>query len=324
MHPPDCLARRIRITTAVWLVPLLLVTSLPACVTLAHRSSVLPAPPNTQPVERSLSEWSHVEALRVGTNTEVHLHEAEVPPNGQRVRGRFHAATPDAIMLTLDDGQIRTLAKSAVYKVLIPRPFWKQPPEWFAKRTVFLVGMLSLAGFLVGDDDLSSNVLGLVLYGLPVGTGLFLLGSRPLGEIYEALPEASWLITQVRVPFTDGDVVPRHEPVAVSVAHASRMGRPRDETIGLTVCLSSRPDRCTGGRALFEGPAGRLADPVTATLKFGDEPVPLDTPMSVYVHVVLTSGPSWRPAPDQAVPQLGDPDVLDVETVTRRITVVDQ
>ena len=77
-------------------------------------------------------------------------------------------------------------------------------------------------------------------------------------------------------------------------------------------------------QSLFEGPAGRLSNPVTATLRFGDETVPVDTPMPIYVHVVLRTGPSWSPSPDRALPQLGDPRVLDVETVTRRITVVDR
>ncbi len=151
---------------------------------------------------------------------------------------------------------------------------------------------------------------------------------RPLlrTRTYEAPPlEPSQLITKVDVPLTDGDVVPRNGPVVVvSVAHASRLGRPRNEAISLTVCLSLRPDRCTSGWAVFDGPAGRLSSSVTATLRFGEETVPTDTAVPVYVHVVLTSGPSWRPTPDQAVPQLGDPGVLDVETVTRRITVVDQ
>ena len=94
------------------------------------------------------------------------------------------------------------------------------------------------------------------------------------------------------------------------------MDRWLNETVGLTVCLSSRPDRCTDGWAVFEKRVRNLVTPLTATLRFGDELVPADTPVPIYVHVVLTSGPSWRPAPDQAVPQLGDPDILDVETVT--------
>ena len=112
--------------------------------------------------------------------------------------------------------------------------------------------------------------------------------------------------------------------MAVLVTHASRLGRWLVETIGLTVCLSSHPNRCTGQLAVFEEPFRARSSSVTATLDFSDETVPLDRPMSVYVHVVLTRGPSWQPSPDQALPQLDDPDVLDVETVTRRITVVDQ
>ena len=90
------------------------------------------------------------------------------------------------------------------------------------------------------------------------------------------------------------------------------------------VCLSSHPARCTGRWEAFDGPVQRLSRPLTATLQFTDETVPVDTPVSIYVHVVLVTGAPWRPAPDEAIPQLGDPGVLDVETVTRRLTVVDR
>ena len=144
-------------------------------------------------------------------------------------------------------------------------------------------------------------------------------------RIYTAPPpKASRLITQVDVPVTDGAVVPRSGSVIVSVAHVSRAGRQPNEGIGITVCLSSHPARCTGRWAVFDGPVRRLPSPVTATLRFGDETVPVDTPVPIYVHVVLTTGSSWHPSPDLAVPQLGDPGVLDMETVTRRITMVDR
>ena len=318
MHPPDYLARRIRITTVAGLVPLLVVTSLPACATLTHRGSVRAGAAEVQSARPTpLFEWARVEAVRGGTSLTVQLHEVNARQGRQTtLGGRFYAATADTLTLTLDDGQTRTLAKSAIDTVYGPRPIWKRYAGWI------IIGGVTIGFAMMG---LSSDISG----SAAIGPGFFygLLASIPgfikqrMQRIYEAPPAR--LITQVDVSLTDDAVVPRNRDVTLSVTHASRVGRPLDEPIGLTVCLSSRPDRCTGGWAVFERPAGRLANPVTATLGLGDKTMPVDTPMSVYVHVVLRTGPSWRPAPDSTVPQLGDTGVLDRETVTRRITVVD-
>ena len=321
-HRPRCLARRIRTTTAAGLVLLLVVTSLPACATLVPRASMRPVTAGAQPVAaRSLSDWSRVEAVPVGTPIEVQLHEDEAPRRGSRkIQGRFHSATADTLRLTLDEWSTPTytLAKSAVHIVHTRRPIGKRYAGWLS----WLGTTLVLVSQRPGDWDLSFHVLVSTLIGGAASLPGFLI--QRMQRIYEATPEASRLITQVNVPITDGDVVPRSREVAVSVPHVSRASRPPNETIGITVCLSLHPARCTGRWVVFEGEVRNLSSPVTATLGFGDETVPVDTPVPIYVHVVLATGPSWRPAPDLAVPQLGDPGVLDVETVTRRITVVDR
>ena len=56
--------------------------------------------PNSQPAARTLSEWSRIEAVTVGTRTEVQLHDDEAPPDSRRVMGRFHSATADTLTLT--------------------------------------------------------------------------------------------------------------------------------------------------------------------------------------------------------------------------------
>ena len=311
-------AARLWTTTATALVPLLVVTGLPACATLAYRPSVQTVSAESQLETQALSAWSRVAAVSVGTPMRVQLHEVEAPPDSRLVTGRFHAATADTLTLTLDDGQTRTLAKSTVHTVHIRRPIQERHLGWIPFVATLLTTMA-----MAGSADLTAKGWAVIVTSSTVPALLPGLLLQRTKRIYEARPAPpARLIPQVDVSFTDGDVVPRNEPVAVSVAHASRLGRPPDETIGLTVCLSSQPDRCTGGWAVFEGPAGRLSSPVTATLRFENETIPIDTPVPIYVHVVLTSGPSWRPSPDQAVPQLGDPGVLDVETVTRRITVV--
>ena len=320
---PRHLAQRLRTTTAVGLVPLLLAASVPACATRSSRPAV---PADTQPASRNwwvsapVGEWSRVEAVPVGTPIEVQLYGDAAPPDRRRVTGRLHAATADTLTLTLTrPTRTRTLSQSDVHIVHIRRPIRNRYAGWLT----LVGGTLGLAAYLTEGDLL---FIGGLLLGLTVSGPASLIGfvGQRRQRIYEVPPEASRLITQVDVPVTDGDVVPRSLEVIVSVIHTIQAGRPLSETIGLTVCLSSHPTRCTGQLESFNGPVGRLSSPVTATLRFSDETVPVDTPVPIYVHVVLITGQSWRPDPDQAVPQLGDPGVLDVETVTRRITVVDR
>ena len=67
--------------------------------------------PDFQPAARTLSEWSRIEAVPVGTRTEVQLHDDEAPPDSRRVMGRFHSATADTLTLTLDESSTRPLAR---------------------------------------------------------------------------------------------------------------------------------------------------------------------------------------------------------------------
>ena len=310
---------RLWATTATALVPLLVVTSVPGCATLPHRGSVRVGAAELQPAEQSLPGWARVEAVRVGTPIKVQLHDADSSRGSRTLQGRFHAATADTLTVTLDDGQMRTLEKQAVHVVHIRRPIRERHMGWIP-----FVGVLLATAAGVGSWDLTAKGLVVIITAFTTPAllpGLLLQRTKRIYEAHPAPPAR--FITQVDVSLTDDAVVPRNQRTTVTVAHASRVGRPPTEAIGLTLCLSSQPARCTGGWAVFERPAGRLANPVTATLGFGDETVPVDTPMPIYVHVVLRTGPSWRPAPDQVMPQLGDPEVLDVETVTRRITVVD-
>ena len=230
--------RWVRATMTAVLVPLLVVTSLPACATLTHRAYMRRAPARAQ--------WSRVEAVPVGTRTDVALFEDEAPPDSRRITGRFRSATADSLTLALDDGMARTLVKSAVQMVHTRRPVWKRSAGWtlfLDVSTVFAV--LAHAG-AEGGGGIGGAIQAGVIYGLLASVPGFTL--QRTQRIYEAPPTPpEQLITQVAVSLTDGAVVPHSEAVVVSVAHASRIGRPPDETIGLTVCLSSRPDRCTGG-----------------------------------------------------------------------------
>ena len=88
-------SRWIRTTTTAGLVPLLLVTSVPACALRSDTPSI-PAEertpqaaqqqrqsglgPRAAPATETLSEWARVEAVPVGTQTVVQLHDDEAPP----------------------------------------------------------------------------------------------------------------------------------------------------------------------------------------------------------------------------------------------------
>ena len=101
--------------TAMAFVPLLVVTSLPACATLPYRDSVRAGAAEVQSARPTpLFEWARVEAVRGGTPLTVQLHEVNARQGRQMIEGRFYAATADTLTLTLDDGQTRTLAKSAI------------------------------------------------------------------------------------------------------------------------------------------------------------------------------------------------------------------
>ena len=325
MMPRPCrLVHRLRTTTAAGLVPLLLAASVSACATRSSRPAV---PADTQPASLNLwssapvGEWSRVEAVPVGTQIMVQLYDDVGPPDlRRRVTGRLQEVTADTLTVVLDERQriVRPLARSDVHIVRIRRPIMERWAGWLTLGVV----ASTIAAFLGRDSDVTVEAQLGLLFGAPASLPGFLL--HRWKRIYEVPPAAARLITHVDVPVTNGDMVLRSREVSVTVFHIIQAGRPRNETIGLTVCLSSHPARCTGQFSTVEGPVRRLSSPLTATLQFGDETVPGDTPVSIYVHVVLVTGSPWRPAPDEAVPQLGDPEVLDVETVTRRITVVDR
>ena len=85
---------------------------------------------DSQSAARTLSDWSRIEAVPVGTQIVVQLHDDEAPPDNRRVTGRLHAATADTLTLTLGERTVtsstHTVAKSAVHSVSIRRPIRKR------------------------------------------------------------------------------------------------------------------------------------------------------------------------------------------------------
>ena len=195
---------------AAGLVPLLLVTSGPACALRSDQSSMptegwMPqaaqqrrpgglgprsAPVDAQPVNRTLSDWSRVEAVPVGTKTEVQLYDDEAPPDSRRVMGRFHAATVDTLTLTLEDltatSSTRTLVQSAVHSVSVRRPIKKRYAGW----VTLVGGTLGLMLYYTSLPDPLNLVGGFVVgaaYAAPASLFGFLLDRRQ--RIYEVPPD---------------------------------------------------------------------------------------------------------------------------------------
>ncbi len=206
-------SRWIRTTTAAGLVPLLLMTSGPACALRSDQSS-MPAegwtpqaaqrqrqgglgsravPADAQPASGTLFEWSRVEAVPVGTQTEVQLHDDEAPPDSRRVTGRFHAATADTLTLALEEltstSSTRTLVKSAVQSVSVRRPIRKRYAGWFT----LLAGTVILASKFSSSGDL--DPWGAWLFGAahaaPISLFGFFLDRRQ--RIYEVPPRPASL-----------------------------------------------------------------------------------------------------------------------------------
>lgn len=130
-------------------------------------------------------------------------------------------------------------------------------------------------------------------------------------------------IMEIDVNVAEGAVVPRDHVVIVAVDHSIRTRRHSGQQVGVTACLSSRQERCTGVTARTEGRAAELPSPLTLRLRLADR-FPFGAPLSMYVHVVIVDGSSWRPVGDMRIPRPGDSGVLGAVTVTRRITVGDR
>ena len=182
------LARRIRTTTAAGLVPLLLLTSVPACATRAHRSASPAVSAEAQPVARPLSEWSRVEAVPVGTLIDVQLYGDAAPPDRQKVTGRLHAVTADTLTVVLYEGQriVRPLPRSDVHIVQTRRPIERRWKGWLTFLSV-PVGFLGFITILTGGDFVFGKVLELgVKFGALASLPGFLL--HRWQRIYEVPP----------------------------------------------------------------------------------------------------------------------------------------
>ena len=129
------------------------------------------------------ADWARVQAVARDTKTQVRLYQDAALRENLRVKGRFASATADSITLVLKDGQTRTISKTSVRKVLIPRPFAQRWQGWVALGITFgvLQTLLSMSAS-VDNVPVSGMLLSHAGLTLPVTTGVF-FGSR-LGPIY--------------------------------------------------------------------------------------------------------------------------------------------
>lgn len=301
-----------RVTAAI--LPPLLLAGGPGCAASSW-SRRAETPTGLQAADRGRPGWSRLQAVAPGAEIEVQMYgEAEA------VEGRFESVSAETLTLLLPDRSVRVLEGGAVHRVRVRRPLAERHWGWIAFGATAAAVSLLTSGSTLDLTNKAQLTVGL-LAAAPVSVAAF--RAQRMQLLYEAAPAASQLVTRIAVSVSDGDPIPRGEELAVSVHHAAGVGRPAGEPIGVTVCLSSRRRRCAGGgSARYEGPVRDFPNPFTARLATGGQ-FPSGASVPLYVHVVVTAGPSWRPSGGRPVPAPGDDGVLDVEMAVRSVRVVE-
>ena len=154
------------------------------------------------------SDWSRVQAVTHNTKAVVLLYQDEAPRENRRIKGRFDSATADSITLVLEDGQRRTLQKSAVRKVLTPLPFRKRGAGWATLVVAsVLVGILWLVGGTSGAEP--GEVPGISASVIGVPTLIAFLGAK-MGPVYDVPPKHR-VVTQADQQSGNQDNVSRQQ-----------------------------------------------------------------------------------------------------------------
>lgn len=189
-----------------------LVAGAPACAvrTWSYSSSPRPISPEAQEASsESGSGWAAVEAIAAGVQVEARL-RAAAPPDDRTVetqarlalrplrrraaalqdtlqhsrivKGRFHAATADALTLTLEDGCRHQWNRRAVRLVKIRRPFLARPAGWIA----FGIGTAIVLPLLFPLEDLSGGAVPLILSYTAFPASLPFFFASPMKTVYTA------------------------------------------------------------------------------------------------------------------------------------------
>ena len=141
--------------------------------------------------ELKKADWSRVQAVPHNTKTGVRLYQDAAPPGSWKIKGRFDSATADSITLVLKNGQTRTFPKTAVRKVLIPRPFKKRKSGWITLAVSMLVVQAVPRLIALGtgvSEDLESSIAWFHLLIIAPAT-LAAFSVSGMGSIYDVPPE---------------------------------------------------------------------------------------------------------------------------------------
>lgn len=284
-----------------------------ACAT-SSGSRRTETPMGLQTVDHRQPGWSRLQAVTSGAEVEVRLYD-----EAEAIEGRFESASAGTLTLRLPGRSVRVIEGNAVHRVRVRRPLAKRRWGWIAFGATAAAVSLLTSGPRWDLTNQSQLTFGL-LAAAPVSVAAF--WAQRMQTLYEAAPAASQFVTRMAVDVSDGDPIRRGEALAVTVHHTGVIGRAGGEPIGVTVCLSSRRERCAGGAsARYEGPVRNLPNPFTTRL--ATEQFPSGASVPLYVHVVVTAGPGWRPSGGQPVPTPGDDGIMDVEMAVRTVRVVE-
>ena len=136
------------------------------------------------------ANWSRVQVVPHNTKTAVRLYRDAAPRESWKIKGRFYSATTDSVTLMLKNGQTRTFPKTAVHKVLIPRPLKKRKPGWITLAVtlsvVQAVPRLIAAGRGI-SEDLERSIAWYHLFVVAPAT-LAAFSVSGMGPIYDVSP----------------------------------------------------------------------------------------------------------------------------------------
>lgn len=293
-----------RVTAAV-LLPLLLAGGTGCATDGWPQFAAVQTQAELQPAAPRGGPWARVRAVAPGAEVELQMQ------NGRTIRGDFQAAGDDAVTLRLAGGETLDLEQRTVRRVRVRRPVWNRPAGWIALVVATAVVGVPMARAM----DTGATPIGALMLGAPIAWPFF--AASAMTTVYETRGRID---TRAELDVADGDVLRPGQDVEVAVFPGIGAGWPAGEPVGVTVCLSSRPAECDSARARYEGPVGDLPLPFMARLTPSGR-WPAGEPLTLHVHVVVTTGPSWQPARNLRVPRLGDSGVIGSVTVTRRVTV---
>ena len=144
-----------------------------------------PLPATARNVFKPKTDWSVVEAIPVGTRAEVRLYKDRAPSRRREIRGHFHSASAQVIMLLLTDGQIRTLQKRNVSKVLTYRSRFRRYQGWLAMGITAGVIQVRFLANPSSDGD-TAFLIDLVLTGIftPLAGAIAFLATPEMASVY--------------------------------------------------------------------------------------------------------------------------------------------